>query len=468
VTREQGGESDNVTHVDALPLLVLLFGLHARVTRRAYLVAGVALLVLKVGVETALVRSFTGRTWSLAGYLIPSLALRQDAVGAAPQALHVLLALFTLPFLWIGLSMSVRRAVDARFSPWLGTLFVVPLLNYVVIAVLCFAPSRKAASAAGTPLTTAPRPEVSPGPRAALAGLLTTMAIGVTMMVLLTFGLGSYGAALFVVTPFAMGAASASVYNREAPRSLRATVGIACAGVLLTGGAALLFGVEGVLCLLMAAPLAMTLASFGALIGWAIAIRVRHAPPAMLALVAPLTAFGEMAQGPPPVHVVTTSIEVDAPPERVWQNVIGFSELEEPPDWFFRLGIAYPKRARIEGEGVGAVRHCEFSTGAFVEPVTTWMPPRRLAFDVVGQPPPMAEWSPYPIHPRHLDGYVRSIGGQFDLLPLPGGRTHLEGTTRYVLSMSPAIYWTPYTDAIIHAVHWRVLRHVRGLSEKGS
>ena len=44
-------------------------------------------------------------------------------------------------------------------------------------------------------------------------------------------------------------------------------------------------------------------------------------------------------------------------------------------------------KARIEGEGVGAIRYCSFSTGDFVEPITAWEKPHRLAFDVVKNPP---------------------------------------------------------------------------------
>ena len=53
-----------------------------------------------------------------------------------------------------------------------------------------------------------------------------------------------------------------------------------------------------------------------------------------------------------------------------------FQELPEPTDWLFRVGIAYPMRARIQGTGVGAVRYCEFSTGAFIEPIEVWKEPR--------------------------------------------------------------------------------------------
>src|SRR6185436_19561820 len=112
--------------------------------------------------------------------------------------------------------------------------------------------------------------------------------------------------------------------------------------------------------------------------------------------------------------------------------------------WFFRQGIAYPVRARIDGRGVGAVRHCEFSTGAFVEPITAWEEPSRLAFDVTSQPPPMTEWSPYQdLHPPHLDSTIRSRRGEFRLIALPGGRTRLEGRTWYTLSLYPQLYWRP-------------------------
>ena len=110
-------------------MLDLLFGLRARVPRRTYLLTGLLLAALKFGIDTGIVYAFTRKTWSPLGYLVPSLALRREAVGSAPAGMYMLLALTALPFLWIGLSMSVRRAADAGLPPWLGLGFVVPLLN---------------------------------------------------------------------------------------------------------------------------------------------------------------------------------------------------------------------------------------------------------------------------------------------------------------------------------------------------
>lgn len=63
------------------------------------------------------------------------------------------------------------------------------------------------------------------------------------------------------------------------------------------------------------------------------------------------------------MFAVRSAIEIEAPPEIVWPQVIAFAELAEPEDWVFHLGIAYPMRAEIRGTGVGAVRHCFFPPG---------------------------------------------------------------------------------------------------------
>ena len=153
---------------------------------------------------------------------------------------------------------------------------------------------------------------------------------------------------------------------------------------------------DGAICVLMALPLALPLALAGAYVGW-LARRGTSRPPRTyaLALVALPLAMGAEAEvdRPPAQHAVTTSVVVDAPPETVWRRVVAFPPLPEPRSLHFRAGIAYPRSATISGRGVGAVRRCRFSTGDFVEPITVWDEPRRLAFSVTEQPAPMRELS---------------------------------------------------------------------------
>ncbi|WP_394835845.1 DUF805 domain-containing protein [Pendulispora rubella] len=457
--------------------LILLFGMQRRVSRRAYLGWGAALAALKIGVDTAVVLAMAGTFWSPLAYILPSVTIRQHDVASGSGAMHALLALWALPFAWIGLTMSIRRAVDAGQSPWIGTLFLVPIVNYMMIAILGAMPSKGQMRWEPAPVMgpyrgggegAAPPPSSArtlPLPPALRAALLAPP-IGIGMIALCSYAIGQYGFVLFLTTPFAMGAIASVIYNRPALRSYGSTVGVALAAVAIAGGLCLLFAIEGILCLAMAFPIAAAMTTAGALVARAIVAYQSHELPPLAVIALPLFAFGEShLVGPVPRDVVTT-IEIDAPPEAVWPNVIGFSELPAPPEWFFRLGIAYPMRARIHGAGVGAVRHCEFSTGPFVEPITVWDPLNRLAFDVTSQPPSMTEWSPYRnIKAPHVENYMVSKGGEFRLVRLAGNRTRLEGTTHYTLAIYPEVYWVNYAEVLLHAIHHRVLVHIKASSE---
>jgi hypothetical protein len=237
----------------------------------------------------------------------------------------------------------------------------------------------------------------------------------------------------------------------------------------------LAFAIEGVICLVMAAPLAVVLAVLGALLGYGVqrAIWKRDVSGRMLGVAWLPPALLAVAQSavppPPPLLRVTTRIEVNASPATVWQHVVSFADLPPPSEFLFRHGIAYPVRARIEGEGVGAIRRCEFSTGTFVEPIEVWDEPRLLRFSVLENPPPLEEWTPYRrIQPPHLHGFLCSQRGQFYLRARADGGTTLEGTTWYHHHLWPAAYWQAWSDAIIHRIHHRVLTHVKKLAENAA
>lgn len=166
---------------------------------------------------------------------------------------------------------------------------------------------------------------------------------------------------------------------------------------------------------------------------------------------------------------LVSSIEVDANQSEVWNQLVAFSAIDEPTDWLFKTGVAYPTHSEITGTGVGAVRECHFTTGPFIEPITSWDEPNRLAFSVQDQPPPMVEWSfGDQIDAAHLDGYFQSHKGEFKLTTLPGGRTLLTGTTWYTNDIWPVGYWKLWTDFILHRIHLRVLKHIKIEAEKGN
>ena len=189
----------------------------------------------------------------------------------------------------------------------------------------------------------------------------------------------------------------------------------------------------------------------------------------MLLVVPAMYGMERAASLEPPMFVIHTSIEVNAPPAQVWKKVVAFAEIVPPKEMLFRAGLAYPIRAEISGQGVGAVRRCIFSTGAFVEPIEVWDEPRLLKFGVTENPAPLNELTPYShIAPAHLHGYFVSRKGQFLLTALPNGGTRLEGSTWYQHTMWPAAYWHLWSDYIIHRIHLRVLNHIRESVERES
>jgi hypothetical protein len=222
----------------------------------------------------------------------------------------------------------------------------------------------------------------------------------------------------------------------------------------------------------MAAPLLAVLAILGAAVGYLIQF---HPPEpsqspkifCVVVLMLPALMITEKLQAPEaPVFKVVSSIEIQAPPPAVWNNVISFSELPPPDEFIFRMGIAYPMRATIQGQGPGAVRHCVFSTGSFVEPIEIWEAPDLLRFSVLQNPAPMQEWTPYDeIHPPHLEGFFLSRKGQFRLIKLSNNRTLLEGTTWYTHRLWPQAYWRFWSDYVIHQIHGRVLKQIKRCSE---
>jgi hypothetical protein len=361
----------------------------------------------------------------------------------------------------------LRRSEDAGLPAGVAFFFVVPLLNWALMLLLALAPSHPSPRRPTVPVAS------ESITRSALLGIAAGTCITVPMVLLCTVVLGDYGSTLFFATPFVMGASAAYMVNRGARQSITGTLLVSSASTFMAAGALLLFALEGFLCVLMAAPLALVASALGALVGRHLALMGSSAAacfmPVLFAL--PLAAgAGSLSPHHDNLREVRTDVWIDAPPEAVWSYVVSFPPLPEPDEWLFRSGFAYPTRAVIEEpRGVGAVRRCEFSTGAFVEPITSYDPPTRLAFDVTEQPAPLRELSPYgALDLPHLAGGMRSRRGEFRLTPAPGGGTHLSGSTWYTLGLEPNRYWAVWTDWVVHRVHERVLNHVRRCAEDGA
>jgi hypothetical protein len=451
------------------------------VDRRTYFMAGISLVAVKYVIDAAVIYAVAGVVWTPLDYVFPLVSIGNAKTAVFPAALSMALLVWTVPFIWIGVMMSARRAQDAGIPVWIVGAFFLPILNHILLLVLVAAP-RAPAATVGLGLRTQSDSRLSRRVRKAeeagqwfhgtdLIAALAGSAAALATVAIVTFWIRSYGLAVFFGAPFLLGLVSGYVANVFRPHSTGQTMAVVCLTMFFTAVGIVLFALEGAICLAMAFPITIPVALMGGAVAQNMAnfrqLDAGGAGMAVALVLIPAGGFIDRAIEAPAIRVVLTSVEVDAAPSRVWRHVIAFDEITAPPAWAFRLGLAYPLRARIEGAGPGALRYCEFSTGAFVEPITAWEEPSRLAFDVTDQPAPLQEWSPYShVYAPHLKGFFRTTRGEFRLVALPGGRTRLEGRTWYSLNMAPAIYWNSIADVILHRIHDRVLLHVKARAEE--
>jgi uncharacterized membrane protein YhaH (DUF805 family) len=447
------------------------------VDRGTYAVVGLVGFALKHNLDRLVATSVFHRPWGLFNYWVPLRDVARITALRSGDAMFLeTMVVLALPFVWVGVALTLKRLRSANLPSQLVLLFFVPFLNLLFFLLLCLMPARNSTVTEGQKDWQKGSPFVRIVPDnvlgSAAISLLLTVPVGLVMVLIGVRLLTNYGWGLFVALPFTMGFAAALIYGLRQPRSFGGCVGVACVSTALLGLALLGLAIEGVFCLVMAMPIALPLAAIGGTFGYLVQRRrwLQEGTPAFLSVLlifVPGVQWMEHAAAPvPSVYAVRSTIDIQAPPEKVWKHVVAFTEIPPPRELMFRAGIAYPIRAEILGSGAGAERHCVFSTGAFVEPIEVWDEPRKLKFSVTSNPAPMEEWTAYShIEPPHLHGFLVSNGGQFLLTALPNGGTRLEGTTWYRHSLWPAAYWKLWSDAIIHQIHLRVLRHIRDGAE---
>ena len=229
---------------------------------------------------------------------------------------------------------------------------------------------------------------------------------------------------------------------------------------------------EGVICILMAAPFVGLLGIIGALLGhWLATLTSRPAyqvqSAAWLAVI--VCAVGESVTPPAPLEdVVTSEVIIQASPAEVWKQLKDIRDLPAPTEPLFVLGVAHPVETYVIGEGgVGAERICRLSTGDMPERITVWKPEQELQFVVLDTPAAMREATFFgrELEAAHLHGTYTSLEGGFRLEALPNGQTRLTGNSRYLLTITPASYWNLWTRQIVSQVQLRVMNHVKAKAE---
>jgi hypothetical protein len=252
-------------------------------------------------------------------------------------------------------------------------------------------------------------------------------------------GFGTLSLAFLFLVPVAIGALTVFF----APSRLRASWVYALFMPWLSSFiAALVAGIlalEASICIAMALPILIVMASGGGLITFLIFKRFGESTnTTMLSLVllapfvlAPIESQFPVADAYRTVH---TQIEIAASPVVVWQNIIRVAPIQDNErafSWLFDVfGAPKPLEATLNGAQSGAMRQGKFAGGLFFhENIVVWQPNERLDFEITADNQiqrsglvSLAPWS--------------EIGGKYFAVPQASYRIEPLGNGKLILHLS--------------------------------
>lgn len=225
------------------------------------------------------------------------------------------------------------------------------------------------------------------------------------------------------------------------------------ANVLFVFGAFLIM-IEGIICVILAAPLFGLIGGLAGL-GMGAVCRWTHWPRHTIYGVAGLPLLLGGFEQYIPVSQDVRSVErayiVSASPERIWSQLVVAENIrpnEIGSAWMYRIGVPLPQSAVTEVIDGKEVRHIRMGKGIHFDQVAAdWEPDRRVRW--------LYHFSADSFPPGALDDHVRIGGAYFDVIdteyvlrPVSGG-TELRARMSYRISTSFNWYARPIAAFLI-------------------
>src|SRR5690606_2426202 len=111
------------------------------VNRRDYLLWGVILFAIKYNLDR-IIGIFMNRNWFIWDYFFQADQLSVLELNDADRTFYLTLLLCSLPFIWSGTVLCVKRLRNAGLPPWLVIFFFIPFVNLLLFLLLAAIPAR--------------------------------------------------------------------------------------------------------------------------------------------------------------------------------------------------------------------------------------------------------------------------------------------------------------------------------------
>lgn len=346
----------------------LLTSWNGEATRREYIVLGILLFAIKYNLDR-LVAFLFNRDWNIINYFVQADKLTIQELSGTDEKFYLALLILSLPFIWFGTVLCMKRLRNAKLPSWIVLFFFIPFVNLLLFIILSTIPESRRESPTRETFLSRFIPSSKYGSAMFAVGVVLVIGLGLTGLMVKYWK--DYGWSLFVGIPFFLGFGSVLLYGYHNRVSFGEAIRVSFISVLFFNLIIFILAFEGIICIAMALPIIVPIGLIGATIAYA--ILDKHNVPnlnifILPVLILPLTGYLEYQdQNRNPIYSVSTEITINASKYEVWNQLVAFSEIEEPTEFLFKTGIAYPVHAEIDGIGEGAIRKCNFTTGSFIE-----------------------------------------------------------------------------------------------------
>ncbi|WP_082281356.1 hypothetical protein [Leptospira kirschneri] len=286
---------------------------------------------------------------------------------------------------------------------------------------------------------------------------------------------GEYGTVLFIAFPFSIGLLMEFHLLFIFAKTLTTKKELIYVGIvtILSAGFSifvfLIFGKEGLICILMAFPIAFLLIFIGALIGSYIYMKnLSKYLVILIVLCFNVSAYiYDRNDQNLEKQKVQTSIEINASKKEVWKHIISPFEFGEAENFFLRNGVSYPASMRIVEQNGKLFLFCNYTNGTTSANVDSFENLERFSFSFPEPQVTMKETSLYgEVEPKHIRGKVWAVFGEFRLIEVSENKTKVIATTEYVNNLGPKFYWKLWEDYLINEIHHHVLTKIKNKIEQ--
>lgn len=276
--------------------------------------------------------------------------------------------------------------------------------------------------------------------------------------------------AFLIVAPFSVGAVSVLIGadNRKITGGQVISLSVSAMAFFLL--AMFLCLLEGLICLVLVAPVFFIAALFGGLLGGWIHNHFRVSKATLSSFVFLPLLLGPLEANLPPQQseqTVRTTIQIQASPSEVFEHLVNAKNISSDELGFsfvHLIGLPKPTEASMNGSGDGAVRTSYWEKNvSFQEVITKWEKPHALHYQF--QIP--AGSIPRDALDRHVEmggEYFTVLDGGYDLVAKNGG-TELTLSTRFQNKSQLKTYGDLWGRMVLADFHRSILGLMKNRAE---